>query len=572
MINKMALLQLLPDYKPVKFDLIRLCLFITIAIGFFLRSYNINWDKGYAVHPDERNIAVAVTNINLFTQFDPRFYSYGSLPIYIYRALVQSFSYITKTEYFTHNLGWINLAGRLLSALFSTISIYLIYKLARLIFNRKVALMAAWVSAFTPIFIQYAHFAVIDNLIVLLYLIIQIVSIRFSVDKILRYTTLSAFLFGIASAVKLPALLFITIFLTPITEDLVKNRFRREIISKYIYVMVYFFIFSAATYIIFSPISLINLEQFIRTVSWEVEVAIGKTPVYYTRQFSDSMPYLGFISQLPYTLGITWILIVLTAIATPLFIHRHRKINRQIILVSIFPVLYFMFVGLFQSKFVRYLLPIYPYLIIMTVAGVNALMEIQPRFKKGILVISVILPILSGGAFFNIYINEHTRIQAAKYLTKKAGSGDKILVEDMSDLNLLLADLNFKSGKNLEFYNLPIFELEKPDKFKVAPLLLTTADYLVIGSNRQIKVVYNNPADYPNLTAYYKKLFNGDLGFGLLTKFQISPTINILGYNLVFDDTSAEETFTVFDHPQIMILKNFRKYDIKKLENILYEK
>jgi hypothetical protein len=52
---------------------------------------------------------------------------------------------------------------------------------------------------------------------------------------------------------------------------------------------------------------------------------------------------------------------------------------------------------------------------------------------------------------------------------------------------------------------------------------------------------------------YYKNLFSGKLGFVKMAEFAQYPTIPIINYRI--DDFSSDESFTVTDHPKVMIFK-----------------
>jgi hypothetical protein len=58
---------------------------------------------------------------------------------------------------------------------------------------------------------------------------------------------------------------------------------------------------------------------------------------------------------------------------------------------------------------------------------------------------------------------------------------------------------------------------------------------------------------YPLTAKYYKNLFSGKLGFKKIQEFKSEPTIPFI--NIGINDLSADENFTVFDHPTIMIFK-----------------
>ena len=105
-------------------------LLLTITtIGAFLRFYNLNWDGPYFSHPDERNIARAVTNLNFSKgDFDPNFFAYGSFPIYIVRGIIEI---ANATDVAIFGIGdpfsQAILISRFLSALLSTLLIPLVF-------------------------------------------------------------------------------------------------------------------------------------------------------------------------------------------------------------------------------------------------------------------------------------------------------------------------------------------------------------------------------------------------------------------------------------------------------------
>ena len=59
--------------------------------------------------------------------------------------------------------------------------------------------------------------------------------------------------------------------------------------------------------------------------------------------------------------------------------------------------------------------------------------------------------------------------------------------------------------------------------------------------------------------------FHGNLGFELVQVFTSNPTIGPLSLN----DQFAEEAFTVYDHPKVLIFKKTADYDPQKVQDIL---
>lgn len=134
----------------------------------------------------------------------------------------------------------------------------------------------------------------------------------------------------------------------------------------------------------------------------------------------------------------------------------------------------------------------------------------------------------------------------------------------------------YQSGLNFEMYWDD--NAEKLQRFETT---LDQADYLFISSNRQWGTTVRVPARYPLTTEYYRDLlgcpagkdivwcyrtaeaasFKGSLGFDLVKVFQSDPNFGPLRINTQF----AEEAFTVYDHPKVLIFQKRADYNSSKV-------
>ncbi len=151
-----------------------------------------------------------------------------------------------------------------------------------------------------------------------------------------------------------------------------------------------------------------------------------------------------------------------------------------------------------------------------------------------------------------------------------------------------------ENGYNLFGYELGLYgnvrnmELYYDDTQFKKDLLYTTldqSDAIFISSNRQWGTTVRVPERYPLTTEYYRALigcpedkdilwcyqvaqpgmFNEELGFKLTAVFQNDPTI--AGFRI--NDQSAEEAFTVYDHPKVLIFEKTADYDAAEMRSIL---
>jgi YYY domain-containing protein len=133
-----------------------------------------------------------------------------------------------------------------------------------------------------------------------------------------------------------------------------------------------------------------------------------------------------------------------------------------------------------------------------------------------------------------------------------------------------------------------VFEMywdDNADKYQRMVTTLDQADYIFMSSNRQWGSVPRVPERYPLSAAYYRDLlgcppekdivwcytvaqagtFKGNLGFELVKVFDSSPRIG----PWVINDQFAEEAFTVYDHPKVMVFRKTADYDPVKVRAIL---
>lgn len=158
-------------------------------------------------------------------------------------------------------------------------------------------------------------------------------------------------------------------------------------------------------------------------------------------------------------------------------------------------------------------------------------------------------------SFLSIYVQPNTKIRATEWINKNIPYGSRIAVEHWDDA------LPVYGGQNYIQMTLPLYETDTIQKWQNITAVLKNSDYIIIASNRLYKPlqkltdckVLPKERCYPQTADYYKKLFSGRLGFRKIIEFSNYPTIPFTNIKLV--DDGADESFTVYDHPKIMIFK-----------------
>ena len=133
--------------------------------------------------------------------------------------------------------------------------------------------------------------------------------------------------------------------------------------------------------------------------------------------------------------------------------------------------------------------------------------------------------------------------------------------------------------------NLQVYYPDNPDKFIRFENVLNQTDFILIPTNHQYAQITRIPERYPLTTVYYRSLlgcpedqdiiwcyrvaepgmFEGKLGFDLVATFENYPTLG----SLVINDQAAEEAFTFYDHPKVLIFKKNSGYDPAKVATLL---
>ncbi|RPJ21109.1 MAG: hypothetical protein EHM33_26965, partial [Chloroflexi bacterium] len=133
--------------------------------------------------------------------------------------------------------------------------------------------------------------------------------------------------------------------------------------------------------------------------------------------------------------------------------------------------------------------------------------------------------------------------------------------------------------------NLQVYFDDNIDKLNRFVTILNDTDYILIPTNHQYGQITRLPERYPLTTLYYRELlgcpegrdifscyrlaqpgmFEGRLGYDLVAVFETYPKLG----PIVINDQAAEEAFTFYDHPKVMIFKKNQNFNITELQSIL---
>lgn len=508
-----------------------MAILLIVAIG--LRLYGMDWDNWLGLHPDERMIVMVAEKIRFFTNMNPDFFNYGSLPIYLLRFFKPDGGYIELIK-----------TGRYLSVFFDALTVLFVYKISKYIFKRDaVALASAFFYSIAFFPIQNSHFYVVDVLLTTTATILMYRLLMYLKKPTLMNVIIIATLCGAMIATKFTAVIFIVLTGAVIVWKNLNNR------SLMFFHLMNFGVIFAASFFFFMPYAFIENQRYFSDIGAQLKMNSNPYIFPYTLQYIGTLPYFYYLKNI-FLWGLGP-LISIPALVGFLNLKKYLK-NHSHVLLMVFLVFYFAIVGRSAVKFMRYMLPLYPLLAVLAGYGLFRIKEISKYLALVVVALAVIWTI----AYVNIYSYDHTRLAASDWINKNITPGSTLAVEHWDDR------LPVSESSQYYFEELTLYDQPDDDyKWDAINTKLSNSDYIIIASNR-LHVPLSRLIDcskykvcYPKTAEYYEKLFSGKLGFRQVAEFQANPGIKIGKYYFGINDQSADESFTVYDHPKILIFK-----------------
>ena len=532
------------------------CYFL-IAVGVFFRIYNLSWGTPYFFHPDERNIASSISQLSLPEQMNPKFFAYGSLPIYVIyflgvfkNLIIETFS---STNIDFHHVLFEDaiIIGRLVSSLLSSILLFLIYKIAELIGNKKSALLTTTLASLSVGFVQYAHFLTFEIWLSLFVTLLLYLLVKFALKSSSFYLLFIGIVLGSLISIKISSLIFLPLVLFLVFVLLIKEsrRIKRTnflYFEKIILKLTIIAAIASLVVIITSPYFWLDKTSFLGSIKYETDVAIGTLPVFYTQGFIDSIPVIYQLFKIyPFILN-PFILILFIIIFPLLFLEYFRKKDYQTMLVLVFFLVTFLSQAFLYVKWTRYYITTLPFIYLSI--GLYLVKIKNLRIQKITIFLFIIISLIYAFSFFKtVHFDRMTPITASEW-AKKYIKGNPNILSESYDMGIV----PFNSFTKITLFNFYDLEFEKTKQDELGELVKTT-EYIIIPSQRILKDRIENPYRFPLGNKFYKELFNGKLGFRKIYETPCDLFCKTLYFNN--PSYSYETTANAFDRPSIIIFK-----------------
>jgi hypothetical protein len=566
-----------------------LALLIALVLGAAMRFHGLMWDAPYFFNPDENRFIRWAADLRYPESPNP---GHGNASLYLLKLadFAGSIFWGQPTNVSAH------LAARIFTASVGSLSIFICFLVAKKACGRAVAILATAFTAFTVLHIQLSHFHVVDMTLIAFMLATLYYTLSVAKGGGYRAYVMAGVFVGLCVATRVNGVIVFFPLLvahlvkggwpaSPLLQSiasLIKRLFQKEFIVACICALGVFLVINPA--LVLKP----SARSFFL---WELMGAGGYFRPQRALQFEGTTP-LYYLTNLLFW-GMGPLLEMVSIMGVIYAVAKARRKENAVFLT--FVVMYFVMVGTQRNKYIRYTFPVVPVLNILAAQFLHSLkIAVQKRrylhwAVEGAIWLVIASSLFYASAFTNIYSQTDSRIEASQWIRKNIESGTVILVENDKDAyapplrfpgeneapHYQLARLNFdylykRSPTGMRSY-LPAYIEEvryqligtwgqeeesslMPDdeKWEYIRQRLRYSDYIVF-SERNYDLYRRLPTLFPVENEYYRQLFAGQLGFELLKVFERDPNL----FEVSVDDSEAELTFKIFDHPTIWIFKRW---------------
>jgi 4-amino-4-deoxy-L-arabinose transferase-like glycosyltransferase len=583
----------------------KMLLLLILLLGSGLRLYGVNWDDSHHLHPDERFMVLTVLNISWPDSFAGYFnietsplspynnehhrsYIYGTFPLFLTKGVA--------TLCKMHTYGTAHLVGRTLSALFDLGSLLLVYLIATRLFSVRAGILSSALYAVTVMHIQQSHFFTVDTFLVFWIAVTFLLLVIFLEKNQHRALLLSSLIgagFGCALACKASAFLFMVIILSALVIKAAltyrRGAWYQTALSLAGNTLV-FVLFSYCTYRLIQPYAFASSNWFDLTPQpyfWNVleaqrQAIAGKAMFPSQWQWVNTAPVFFPLKNillwgLGLPLGCAALLGMGLFLASSIQMLARRKrvprmeaVSAPALLALIWIVIAFAYGGTPFVKSMRYLLPAAPFLLLFAAYACEAFLTRFHGLSRAVSIIVFGLTALWALAYVTIYARDTTRVAASQWIYRNVPEGSVLANEAWDDpLPLRLADDFFKQEqmeyRPFESFLMHVYNPDSGEKVKNLCDDLGRADYLILSSPRARATVGRLPVYFPVMTRYYNMLESGGLGFDEVYAGTSYPRL----FGREINDSAAEESFWVYDHPPVRIYRKARALSGDACEDLL---
>lgn len=398
-----------------------------LIIGTLLRFWSLGAGIPYAIGDDEPQVMNRAVGMVKTGDFNPRFYDYPGLYLYVQSAvvIVRFLAGATAGEWTSldqaHSPSFY-LWGRAITALLGSATVALVFFIG-MRWGTRHALLAAGLMAVMPLHVRESHFVLTDVPVTFFVTLTFLLSLRAH-----EQPRATAFLWagagaGLAAATKYPGALalllpLLAVWMTPATRP---SRLVGAAVA---------IVGAAVAFLVAAPYTLLDLPGFLNGYAHLMGSYTGTPPaeaagITYLKHLRNAMWYPGFLAVIG---GVIF--------ATVRAINGPGRVRWT--LAVVFPVVFFWFISKQTLVFARYMLPLVPFTCVLAataiVSGVSLLRRFSiPRLPRTLLIagltVAVLLPPVMTSISANRMIGSQTAADAYAWIRANVPEKSHVVIE-----------------------------------------------------------------------------------------------------------------------------------------------
>ncbi|GAB4267495.1 MAG: hypothetical protein Kow0080_09670 [Candidatus Promineifilaceae bacterium] len=565
-------------------------------------------------------------------QDEPRDFAYGHLPLYLGAAatrLAERISPVLRLvlpvdSFFAQDVlngaeriefKHLTAVSRALTALVDLLTVLMTFLLGKRLFGAWAGLLAAAFLSLAVLHIQLAHFFAVDPYLTFFVVTAVYFLVSGAAQTTGKYTfwhfLAAAIMIGLAVGSKFSGIMLLLPLYLAVWLQWSK-RWGRWALGLTVIVFATFFVtnpfavldWSCGTAVKGSSFWGVTIPSFslgncyLDNILTQQAMVSGRGDVAFTRQYVGTRPFLYQVEMLlrwglGWPLGVAAFIGLVWALWQGLAVNEFRLKSSwqawtralarrsQLLIVFAWVLPYTLSTSSFFVKFMRYMQPVVPFLLIFA-AGFIVSLPVRWRWLAGgaVIVPTAVYAI----AFLNIYNQPHPWVQASLWVYENIPPGTTLLSEEWDDALPSSMVVNGRPRRRSEYKDEALRwhtrrgEADDLAKLEANLTLLAESEYVTILSNRLYGTAPRLPEKYPLSSQYHQLLFDGSLGYEVVAVFgrfphigtlyikpdtfgwpRLTPPEAVSRYLAQFSGLTGgrtDESFVVYDQPLTMIFQN----------------
>lgn len=501
-------------------------LLAVLIIAFILRFWGIWWGLPFLLHLDEGAVISPAIKMIATGDLNPHNFGYPSLYRYLIYLLILFCKIFLKVD-LTKDIVKLYFVCRFITAILSTYTVYLVYRIGKEFFSKRIGLLSSLVLSVLFLCVYLSHFTIVDVPALVFLLLAVLYASRIILKRDVKSYILAGLFAGLSFGTKYNFLaifpVFIVHFLPPKPNK-----------PKLIY-LIYSLLAAGLGFLLTNPFFILDFKNYIPGIISQLLLVKGWKII----PMSDINGVSSWWWYLQYWFysGVGPPLFISALLGAVLIAKDKKEIKRTICFFS-FPVLYCFILFISHCRGDRYSLPLMPFFAILSGFFLSYILDIFNKLIKSLklrfTLISITLVIFIGTATYKVGLldflisQKDTRVQASEWIAQNIPTLQLIFFDGGSS-----SAVGYLQGKGFSniMQGIPFADM---DIFKYpGELVLISSwsyreakNYQMVGDYGEMYKIYNLIKNKGRLIKEFSKpFFKGE--FFASANMESSSTVNL---------------------------------------------